>query len=558
MIEKTVIQDRYAAFRKKYYKGSGRRSGPVTALDDAYLKVLAGLSARVPRLLREQMVIVRLCEEELEKQEKEKRKQGHGNAVGVKEHAAHHTSPMRVPRGIVASHSGGNSDSDRPIKPRAVRQAQRRAAKAAKAAAKAAKEAAKAANAGKAATRATKAGAANPSSEYGTTGGKPIACEDDPDFVSSMKQYNRQPDGQCNFIKDHVRPVLNNMQRLRELKSPWFHPPYPGTTKGRSGRYVGAMSTFVWVPSQMFGTLQLPCPYCGAKNKVGENKVIHVHAWTVDREGNGGRRISGVNEDFWLVTQRLKCTRCETENRGTNARVPYMFNAANEKSLRMFYEMYPEIKVPFIVASCRTLLTPELQDMCMSLVTNGMNPYSLSRFYGEAKNLHCDRERLRYYLERMHDIPEDGQRKIDSCLAVKPVTAKTYGVCWPGHGLLRHFILSLLEREQDYKFRFREVNVGGVFLAMDHTNKVGKAQNIDGCSFGKYRFTIWSNDLNAPMITVMTETTSFEDPAVVKAVEAYHKIARKDGRMMPMPVNQPASHFALSHFSFCVYRHDAY
>ena len=53
---------------------------------------------------------------------------------------------------------------------------------------------------------------------------------------------------------------------------------------------------------------------------------------------------------------------------------------------------------------------------------------------------------------------------------------------------------------------------------------MGKAQNVAGQSAGKNRVTVWSNNMNCPLISASVESTSMLDPALKRAAVDYLKV----------------------------------
>ena len=57
-------------------------------------------------------------------------------------------------------------------------------------------------------------------------------------------------------------------------------------------------------------------------------------------------------------------------------------------------------------------------------------------------------------------------------------TAKSVGLCAPGHALVRHLFLAVSKAEEQYKFSWRQQNVGVTIAAVDASMKRGKALEL--------------------------------------------------------------------------------
>ena len=110
----------------------------------------------------------------------------------------------------------------------------------------------------------------------------------------------------------------------------------------------------------------------------------------------------------------------------------------------------------------------------------------------------------------------------------QPVTHESVGFCAPGDALIRHFFLAVSDAERDFKFSWRQQSVGVTVGAIDATFKRGSA--LKDC---KVRQTVWSNDLQAPLIAVFVNSASMDEPAFADACSEYNTVVTRTG-MVPM------------------------
>ena len=108
------------------------------------------------------------------------------------------------------------------------------------------------------------------------------------------------------------------------------------------------------------------------------------------------------------------------------------------------------------------------------------------------------------------------------------VTHASAGLCAPGEALIRHFFLSVSAAESNYKLSWRQQNVGATVGALDATMKRGS-----GLTNLKIRQTLWSNDIQAPLVAVFVNSASMEDPAFTSACNDYNAVVLRCG-MEPM------------------------
>jgi hypothetical protein len=67
------------------------------------------------------------------------------------------------------------------------------------------------------------------------------------------------------------------------------------------------------------------------------------------------------------------------------------------------------------------------------------------------------------------------------------------------------------------------------FMQVDHHLKANRGSNVQSVKLCNNRFTIWSAELNAPLLAINTDSTSMSDGALVLGCEALNTVYR-DGR----------------------------
>ena len=103
-------------------------------------------------------------------------------------------------------------------------------------------------------------------------------------------------------------------------------------------------------------------------------------------------------------------------------------------------------------------------------------------------------------------------------------TAKSVGLCAPGHALVRHLFLAVSKAEEQYKFSWRQQNVGVTIAAVDASMKRGKALEQL-----KIRQTLWSCDVQAPLVAVFVASASIDDPGFTAACSVYDAVVVRTG-----------------------------
>ena len=103
-------------------------------------------------------------------------------------------------------------------------------------------------------------------------------------------------------------------------------------------------------------------------------------------------------------------------------------------------------------------------------------------------------------------------------------TAKSVGLCAPGHALVRHLFLAVSKAEEQYKFSWRQQNVGVTIAAVDASMKRGKALEQL-----KIRQTLWSCDAQAPLVAVFVASASMDDPGFTAACSVFDAVVVRTG-----------------------------
>ena len=133
--------------------------------------------------------------------------------------------------------------------------------------------------------------------------------------------------------------------------------------------------------------------------------------------------------------------------------------------------------------------------------------------------------------------PNGAQPTIDQfCMKeVVQITAETFGLCFPGHALIRHFMLTITDATSRFKESWRQQNVPCIIGSVDATYKRFTATGAMATSVFQVRQTVWSNDVNAPVISINLTTASLDDPALVAACDAYNQVVNVTG-MAPISI----------------------
>lgn len=202
---------------------------------------------------------------------------------------------------------------------------------------------------------------------------------------------------------------------------------------------------------------------------------------------------------------------------------------------------YPGIgaRMPATILSQRIAVTSSVASLIRSLCVTGSNPTALAKVFAECKGREFDRRRVALYGDAVTARAQTAAGTSDqhtlgaafraASKLLPVVTEDTWGVVMPGHALVRTFFRLTYLVNEDYQFAFREQHVWGEVVCGDHTLKLLKSQRVSGHKVLTYRFTLWSNDLNCPLLVVNTTTGSYDDPALIAAFEELNKVLDREG-----------------------------
>ena len=264
-----------------------------------------------------------------------------------------------------------------------------------------------------------------------------------------------------------------------------------------------------------------------------------VYARTVDEWLIGTLQVCGTCKEAHdeLVAERDELrANCadESELREAEAAVKaatYSYRSYNPRSIQLYAQRYYwyVAGLPYVVLNKRTAITREL---ARQIMIPGSNPTDLSKQLLEFKTEWFDL--LRAQVIGMHAWSKErrsGQQLTleQLCMpAYENVTHESVALCAPGHALIRHFYLAVSDAEASYKFSWRQQNVGVTVAAVDASLKRGKALELL-----KVRQTVWSNDVQAPLVSVFVSSASLDDSGFSAACKDYNAVVTRVG-MQPM------------------------
>ncbi len=313
---------------------------------------------------------------------------------------------------------------------------------------------------------------------------------------------------------------------------------------------IGLGPVHICAPHYHLGLPLPPCPRHGWRSV--DHDKLHTNGVCP------ARRVYAQTEDEWLVGVHIICELCKEEKadlemtlmeledddnadeadlieaRQAVMQATYSYRSYNPKSLELYAQRYYwyVASLPYIVVNKRTALTRPLARRIMRACTSGSNATDLAEELLELKAEWFDL--LRAQVVGMHLWAADrspGQQltlEQTSMGAYSDITHKSVAFCAPGLALIQHFYLAVSDAEKEYKFSWRQQNVGVTVGALDATMKRGSA-----LADLKIRQTLWSNDLQAPLIAVFVNSASMEDPAFTSACKVYNQVVIRCG-MEPM------------------------
>ena len=171
----------------------------------------------------------------------------------------------------------------------------------------------------------------------------------------------------------------------------------------------------------------------------------------------------------------------------------------------------------------RTAITRPLARRIMRGCTKGSNPTDLAEELLELKAETFNSLEAQVY--GMHLFAKERQAGRQHTLdgwrlgAFVEFSRAGIGFCSPGHKLIRHFFMAAHNADAEYKLSWRQQNVPVNIAAVDATMKRGSA-----LTDLKIRQTLWSNDANAPLIAIMVNSASMDDPAFKAAAIDYNNV----------------------------------
>lgn len=418
----------------------------------------------------------------------------------------------------------------------------------------------------------------------------PAESDDDPvvdkELRSSLKKVERVSKGQQAFISKVTKEFIASKKAKSVQGKPFtFFPDVPTVGTLDVDRF-GLGPVHVWSPSHSFGTERLPCPKCGFdkyKGKDAAKKSTKFGGFAA------ARRVVGVDRDEFLVGAVVICKTCRDHpdrialaekaaasqaadveaklkepsdaTKALNKQLdewPYTFRSYDPAVMKMYFEKYAAcllclvsrannvltlaccrypwiaVQLPAHILTQRIAVTPELGTLLRRFSCTGSNPTDLAKALSECKGREFDRQRIAFYGYAAALARCDTRDHLDIGTAfaagkVPVVTEETWGVVYPGHALVRSFVRLTNKASENYQFAWREQHCWGEIVCADHTLKLLKGQRVDGVKVLWFRFTLWSNDLNCPLLVVNTATSSYDDPALVEAFKVFDESQRKHG-----------------------------
>jgi hypothetical protein len=203
--------------------------------------------------------------------------------------------------------------------------------------------------------------------------------------------------------------------------------------------------------------------------------------------------------------------------------------------------------MPAVITTQRTALTHDLAHLIQLLNVTGVSVTSIANVLREMKAHRFDRVRAAYYGwqvlqsaqhdDVLHRAPARlaGQQSLlDAFARATPAAApalpaarappmlldeERYGLFSPGDTLIRSFVVDVGRSKEDYHTSWRQQWVGGTIIQGDHTLKVGKGCHVGGVKVVNKRATFWSSCLNAPLLCLNVESTSFDDGGMALATK---------------------------------------
>jgi hypothetical protein len=190
--------------------------------------------------------------------------------------------------------------------------------------------------------------------------------------------------------------------------------------------------------------------------------------------------------------------------------------------------------LPYIITNKRTALTRPLANMIVRALSRRGNPTDFADELWEYKSEALSRLQAEVLSMQVwaKQRTAGAQLTLDQMRyhQVDAPTAQSIGLCAPGKKLISHFFVNVEAAKETYQLSWRQQNVPVRIGSVDATFKRGKALgdlNI--------RQTLWSNDVNAPVVTAMVQSASMDDPAWSAACKDHAAVVDDTG-MEPISI----------------------
>ena len=370
---------------------------------------------------------------------------------------------------------------------------------------------------------------------------------DDGDESPEFKQFYRVSPAQRSFNEDAAHNYMTHELARSEIT---VHPDNL-LASGCKHELIGVGPVHICAPHMQMGLPMTPCPRHGWASVDGG----HVRQWGMCP----ARRVYAESIDEWVVGTKQVCGLCKAEREERKAELAavleespgnetavevrqakaavkeatYSYRSYNPQSLQLYAQRYYwwVAALPFVVLNCRTAVTRVL---ARRIMLPGNNPTNLSKQLLESKTEWFDG--LRASVLGMHHWARQRQAGAQLTLDqlfiapfIEP-TPESVGLCAPGHALIRHLFLSVSKAEEQYKFSWRQQNVGCTVGCLDASMKRGKA-----LPQLKVRQTLWSNDIQAPLNAQFVNSASMDDPGWVASCKVFNAVVVRVG-LQPMRI----------------------
>ena len=377
------------------------------------------------------------------------------------------------------------------------------------------------------------------------------------------------------FVTRQLARVKSSFDKLLSFTVRPDHPLKGPNAGALDGFCIGPVH--FWAPHRFYPGLpsQPPCPEHGfaavySGSVVSDGWLTDIRRVTgLDADeylvGTGHRCSLCKKHKAALLAEAAACTGTAEQKSALLAAAKaasFCYRSYDSRVTQHYASTYPWVAElsPAIVCSNRTAVTPQLAKLIKRTCVAGGNPTDLANMLSEAKAERFDSLRLMYYSyhkwmrsqERRNNAPSllnigntkqrvqlsmqesllrgssavEHSADSDSASAASDahtdtgpelLTAEAYGFSTVSSQLVRRFFVQTQLDEQQYQFQFRQQHVWAETIQADHTLKVSRGMHCLNVKMYKNRLTIWSSETNCPMLCVNTDTTSYDDGAVVLA-----------------------------------------